>query len=205
MDDFFETFRADKRKKAKRERRRVEEQGISFTTLHGNELTRELCEVVFSFSEHTFIEHGHEHYLNADFFYRIAQSLPSQIMIKLAEYQGQPIAVAIFFRSNDTLFGRYWGSVANFHSLHFETCYYQGIEYCIEHGLQRFEPGTQGEHKIPRGFEPTLTHSLHYIRDERFRNALRPYLQRERAAVDHYAQAMREHLPFHRLTEQTNQ
>ena len=201
MEDFLDIFRADKRKKAKRERRRVVDQGISFRTLHGAELTPELCETVFGFSERTFHEHGHEHYLNTEFFLRIAQTLPAHIMIKLAEYQSTPVAAAIFFRSDDTLFGRYWGNAANFHSLHFETCYYQGIEYCIEHRLKKFEPGTQGEHKIPRGFEPTLTHSMHYIRDERFRAALRPYLQRERAAVDRYAQTMREHVPFHRSVE----
>lgn len=198
MDDFLEAFRADKRKKAKRERRRVIEQDISFRTLHGDQLTRALCEIIFSFSEHTFHEHGHQHYLNAEFFYRIARALPSHIMIKLAEHQGHAVAAAIFFRSTDTLFGRYWGCNANFHSLHFEACYYQGIEYCIEQGLKKFEPGTQGEHKIPRGFEPTLTYSAHYIRDERFRAALRPYLQRERTAVNRYADAMREHVPFHR-------
>lgn len=198
MDHFFEHFRADKRKKARRERRRVEEQGISFRTLHGNQMTRELCNVVFSFSEHTFNEHGHEHYLNADFFYRIAQSLSKSMMVKLAEFQGEAVAAAVFFRSDDTLFGRYWGSAANFHSLHFETCYYQGIEYCIEHGLKKFEPGTQGEHKVPRGFEPALTHSYHFIRDQRFRSALRQYLQRERDAVGRYAAEMKEHVPFHR-------
>ena len=77
------------------------------------------------------------------------------MIVKLAELQGVPIAAAIFFRSGDTLYGRYWGAAADFHSLHFETCYYQGIEYCIEQGLRHFEPGTQGEHKVPRGFEPT--------------------------------------------------
>jgi len=198
MDHFFEHFRADKRKKAKRERRRMVEQGISFRTLHGSELSRDICNIVFGFSEHTFHEHGHEHYLTADFFYQIAQSLPQRMMVKLAEYQGQPVAAAVFFRSDDTLFGRYWGSAANFHSLHFETCYYQGIEYCIENGLKKFEPGTQGEHKVPRGFEPTLTHSYHFIRDERFRGALKHYLQRERDAVDRYATEMNEHVPFHR-------
>ena len=204
MDNFLESFRADKRKKAKRERRRVVEQGIVFKTLHGGDLTRELCEIIFAFSEHTFHEHGHEHYLSADFFYRVAQALPSQLMIKLAEYQGHAVAAAIFFVGQDTLFGRYWGAAGNFDSLHFETCYYQGIEYCIENGLQKFEPGTQGEHKIARGFEPTLTHSAHYIHDERFRSALRPYLQRERRAVDKYAEAMREHVPFHRSSPGSN-
>ncbi len=198
MEEFLGCFRADKRKKAKRERRRIIEQNITFKTLHGGDLTRELCETIFAFSEHTFHEHGHEHYLNADFFYRIAQLTPTQLMIKLAEHQGHAIAAAIFFVGQDTLFGRYWGANGNVDSLHFETCYYQGIEYCIEHGLQKFEPGTQGEHKIPRGFEPTLTHSAHYIRDERFRAALRPYLQRERNAVEKYAQTMRAHVPFHR-------
>lgn len=198
MEDFFATFRADKRKKAKRERRRVAEMGIRFNTLSGAELTREQWQTVFAFSEHTFHEHGHEHYLNAEFFYRVAQALPDQVMVKLAEYQGQPIAAAIFFLSDDTLFGRYWGAQANFHSLHFEACYYQGIEFCIERGLQCFEPGTQGEHKVPRGFEPTLAHSAHYLRDERFQRVLADYLQRERAAVDEYATTMREHLPFHR-------
>ena len=106
--------------------------------------------------------------------------------MKLAELEGTPIATAIFFRGGDTLYGRYWGAAAEFHSLHFETCYYQGIEYCIEQGLRRFEPGTQGEHKVPRGFEPTQTWSAHWIADPRFRRAIDSYLDQERAAVDEY-------------------
>jgi predicted N-acyltransferase len=109
-----------------------------------------------------------------------------------------PVATAIFFRSNDTLYGRYWGAAAEFHSLHFETCYYQGIEYCIEHGLSRFEPGTQGEHKVPRGFEPTTTWSAHWIADARFRRAIDNYLEQERAAIDQYIETVQEHTPFRR-------
>ncbi|MFT3807364.1 GNAT family N-acetyltransferase [Arenimonas sp.] len=198
MDDFLGTFRADKRKKAKRERRRVlEEYGIRYQTLKGAELDARQWRTVFGFSENTFHQHGHEHYLSADFLQRVAQALPDQVMVKLAEHQGRPVAAAIFFHSHDTLFGRYWGAAGQYDSLHFETCYYQGIEFCIERGLQRFEPGTQGEHKIARGFEPTLSHSAHYLRDPGFRQAVQAHLHWEREAVAEYAQQMRRHIPFH--------
>lgn len=205
MEDFLGAFRADKRKKAKRERRRVTEQGIRFKTLMGAELTRHDWETVFAFSANTFHEHGHEHYLNVDCLQRVAQALPDQVMVKLAEHQGEPVATAIFFASNEALFGRYWGSLDNFHSLHFETCYYQGIEFCIERGLRYFEPGTQGEHKVPRGFEPTLAHSAHYLRDPRFRHVLADYLERESVAVNDYAEEMRTHIPFHRTAQSGQQ
>jgi predicted N-acyltransferase len=205
MEDFLATFRADKRKKAKRERRRVlAEYGIRYQTLNGAELDAEQWRTVFSFSENTFHQHGHEHYLSAEFLQRIAQALPDQVMVKLAEHQGKPVASAIFFHSHDTLFGRYWGAQndggGNYDSLHFETCYYQGIEFCIERGLQLFEPGTQGEHKIARGFEPTLAYSGHYVRDIRFRQALADHLQWERQAVSDYVVQAGAHLPFHRET-----
>ena len=114
----------------------------------------------------TFLRHGHKPYLTRSFFSaRGAQRLAAALLVKLARARGEPVAAAVFFRSADTLYGRYWGAEADYHSLHFETCYYQGIEFCIEHGLQRFEPGTQGEHKIARGFEPALTWSAHCIAD----------------------------------------
>jgi predicted N-acyltransferase len=121
-------------------------------------------------------------------------------MVKLAEVKGRPIAAAIFFVGANTLYGRYWGAAADFHSLHFETCYYQGIEYCIERGLGRFEPGTQGEHKVPRGFEPTATWSAHWVADGRFRRAIRDYLRREQIAVDQYIAEVQTHVPFRRDT-----
>ncbi|HEU4602037.1 MAG TPA: GNAT family N-acetyltransferase [Steroidobacteraceae bacterium] len=198
FDDFLATFRADKRKKALRERRRIREQGIEFRTVYGEEMNAKLWNVVFGFSAATFAAHGNEHYLNVGFFRDVAAALPRTIMVKIAEVEGTPIAAAIFFRSQDTLYGRYWGAAADFHSLHFETCYYQGIEYCIAEGLQRFEPGTQGEHKVPRGFEPTTTWSAHWIADPRFRRAIAEYLQRERDAIDQYAEQVKEHVPFRR-------
>jgi predicted N-acyltransferase len=198
FDDFIATFRAEKRKKALRERRRIQESGVEFLTLHGDELDPDLWRIVFAFAQNTFHMRGHEHYLNAEFFMQIAAALPQSIMVKLAKYEDRPIAAAIFLRSGTTLYGRYWGSAADFHSLHFETCYYQGIEYCIEQGLQRFEPGTQGEHKVPRGFEPTYTWSAHWIADGRFRRAIDLYLAQERAAVDEYMASARAHVPFRR-------
>ena len=204
MADFLGEFRADKRKKAKRERRRVlDEYGIRYQTLYGAELNAEQWQTVFGFSENTFLQHGHEHYLSAEFLQRVAHALPEQVMVKLAEHQGTPVAAAIFFLSDDTLFGRYWGATGTIDSLHFETCYYQGIEFCIERGLQIFEPGTQGEHKIARGFEPTLCHSAHYLREPRFQQAVAEHLHWERQAVDDYAAQVRAHLPFHRATSQT--
>ncbi|HEY0682111.1 MAG TPA: GNAT family N-acetyltransferase [Steroidobacter sp.] len=198
FDDFIATFRADKRKKALRERRRVREGGVTFRTLTGADMDAKLWNIVFGFSAATFESHGHEHYLNVEFFRTVSEVMPEAVVIKLAEYQGHPIATAIFFRGDQVLYGRYWGAAANFHSLHFETCYYQGIEYCIEQGLQHFEPGTQGEHKVPRGFEPTATWSAHWIADPRFRRAIDNYLNDERAAIDQYMLQVEQHVPFHR-------
>jgi predicted N-acyltransferase len=104
--------------------------------------------------------------------------------------------VAVFFHSSDTLYGRYWGADADYHSLHFEACYYQGIDYCIAHGLTAFEPGTQGEHKIARGFEPALTWSAHWIADLSLRRAIGAYLAREGRAIDAYASEADAHAPF---------
>jgi len=202
FEAFLATFTAEKRKKAKRERRRVAEAGIEFDTLHGGDMTASLWDIVYEFYAETFHRHGHEPYLNLDFFKRVSAAMPNELMLKVARLGAQPIAVAIFFVGSDALYGRYWGAGGNFHSLHFEACYYQGIEYCIEKKLQRFEPGTQGEHKVPRGFIPTLTHSAHYIADRRFAAAIRDYAQREARGVDSYAAAVNEHVPYHRTPDE---
>jgi predicted N-acyltransferase len=202
FEAFLATFTAEKRKKAKRERRRVAEAGIEFDTRLGGEMDAHTWRVVYEFYADTFYRHGHEPYLNLDFFQRVAAAMPDRLMLKIARHGSTPIAVAIFFVGRDALFGRYWGAGGNYHSLHFETCYYQGIEYCIENGLQRFEPGTQGEHKVPRGFVPTLTGSMHDIVDRRFAGAIRDFALREARGVDHYAAAVNEHVPYHRGPEE---
>jgi uncharacterized protein len=118
--------------------------------------------------------------------------------VKLAERDGTPIAASIFFAGGGWLYGRYWGSARHEDSLHFEACYYQGIEHCIEHGLHYFDPGTQGEHKIARGFEPTRTLSAHWLEHSGFRAAVARYLERERASIDAYIEDASGHLPFQR-------
>ena len=202
FDAFLATFTAEKRKKAKRERRRVAEAGIVFDTLHGGDMNDTLWDIVYPFYADTFHRHGHDPYLNLGFFKRVAASMPDRLMLKVARIGDERIAVAVFFVSDDALFGRYWGAGGNYHSLHFETCYYQGIEYCIEHKLQRFEPGTQGEHKVPRGFVPTLMSSAHFVGDPRFAAAIRDFAAREARGVDHYAAAVSEHVPYHRAPDE---
>ena len=202
FDTFLATFTAEKRKKAKRERRRVAEAGIVFDTRMGGDLDDALWDTVYAFYADTFYRHGHDPYLTLDFFKRIAAAMPERMMLKIARHGTEPIAVAIFFVGDDALFGRYWGAGGNYHSLHFETCYYQGIEYCIEHKLDRFEPGTQGEHKVPRGFVPTLTSSVHDIVDPRFAAAIRDFAKRESRGVDQYAASVNEHVPYHRAPDE---
>jgi predicted N-acyltransferase len=196
FDAYLETFTADKRKKAKRERRRVAEAGITFDTRLGRDLDAKLMDRIYAFHRDTFLRHGHEPYLTRDFFGEICRNLGDALMVKIAQAGGRPVACAIFFQSPDTLYGRYWGASADQHSLHFEACYHQGVDYCIQNGLKRFEPGTQGEHKVARGFEPTLTWSAHFIADRRFRAAVDDFLEREGAAIDAYAEEVREHVPY---------
>jgi len=196
FDEYLAGFTAEKRKKARRERRRIVELGITFDTWLGGKLDDARLDRVFALHRDTFLRHGHEPYLTREFFGVIAREMGDAIMVKAAILRGQTIAAAIFFRSHDALYGRYWGASADYHSLHFEACYHQGIEYCIAEGLQRFEPGTQGEHKVSRGFEPQLTWSAHYIADARFRAAIGDYLEREADAVDSYAAEVQRHVPY---------
>jgi predicted N-acyltransferase len=198
FDDFLGRFSSAKRKKARRERRRIAEAGIRFEHLTGDAVRADDWDAIHGFCAQTFLRRGHAPYLNREFFDRIVATLPGNLVVILARAGTEPIAAAICFRSADTLYGRYWGSKADFHSLHFETCYYQGIEYCIREGLRLFEPGTQGEHKISRGFLPTPTWSFHWLREPGFQHAVQAYLERETAHVDSYMAHWDEHLPYRR-------
>jgi predicted N-acyltransferase len=198
FEAYLETFTADKRKKAKRERRRVAEAGIVFETRLGPDLDEHTLDQVYAFHRDTFLRHGHEPYLTRAFFSEAVRTMGESLMVKLAVRDGRPVAAAVFFWSREALFGRYWGAAEDYNSLHFEACYHQGIEFCIERGLARFEPGTQGEHKISRGFEPTITWSGHFIANRRFRAAIEDYLEREGASVDAYAQEIQAHVPYKR-------
>lgn len=196
FEDYLATFTAEKRKKARRERRRVAEAGVHFETRRGGELDEALIDGIYALHRDTFLRHGHEPYLTREFFGEVARTMPESLMLKLALRGRTLVAVAIFFVSAQSLYGRYWGAAADYHSLHFEACYHQGIEFCIENRIERFEPGTQGEHKVSRGFEPTITWSAHHIADADFRAAIAEYLEREGAAVDAYALEVQGHVPY---------
>jgi uncharacterized protein len=203
FDDFLGRFSSAKRKKARRERRRVAEAGIEFVHLRGDEASSADWDAIFQFYSRTFLRRGRAPYLNREFFAAVTATMPESLLIVLARFQGQPIATAICFRSDDTLYGRYWGSLADFHSLHFEACYYQGIDYCIREGLQRFEPGTQGEHKISRGFTPSPTWSYHWLSNPAFAEAIEDFLARETTHLDTYMDYLQDHVPFRRDDDAT--
>ena len=196
FEEYLGSFTAEKRKKARRERRRVAEAGVHFETRLGGDLDEALLDRIYALHRDTFLRHGNEPYLTRAFFSEVTRSMPESLMVKLAMHGRSVVAAAVFFSSVRTLFGRYWGAAADYHSLHFEACYHQGIEFCIERRIERFEPGTQGEHKVSRGFEPAITWSAHYIADPQFRAAISEYLEREGAAVEAYALEVQAHVPF---------
>ena len=196
FDQFLATMSSAKRKKLRRERQRVQEAGIRFETRLGGELDEASWKLVYELYASTFLKRGQTPYCTRGFFEELGRALPEHLLVVLAMLDGSPVALAIFFEDRQTLYGRYWGCDGAYHSLHFETCYYQGIERCIRNGLVRFDPGAQGEHKLARGFEPTLSWSAHRIREPRFAAAIARYLERERAAVDAYVADAAARLPF---------
>jgi len=196
FDHFLEGFTAEKRKKARRERRRVAEEGIEFETLLGTQLERAVIDEVYDLQRDTFHRHGHEPYLTRAFFQAMPGIAGDDLVIKRARRNGESVAASVFFRGRDVLYGRYWGTHENLHSLHFETCYHQGVDFCIDHGIALFDPGVQGEHKVNRGFVPATTWSMHWIVDSRFRAAIANALRHEGPHVDAYAREVEMHVPF---------
>ena len=199
FDDYLTMLSAEKRKKIKRERRRVDEAGIHHRFYTGRELDEELLEALYAFYSATYAKRGRDAYLNRAFFAEIVATMPDALLVNFAFLNENPVACAICFRNADTLYGRYWGCQQEFHSLHFETCYYQWIEYCIREAIPHFNPGTQGEHKLARGFEPTATWSVHFIAEPLFRNVIADFLERETRMMDSYMRAAAQHLPFRKV------
>ena len=196
FDDFLATFSSAKRKKARRERRRVAEQGITFRRLTGGEMDSAIWSDVFNLISITFLRRGSMPYFSLEFFEEVSARLPDNLLVILAEKNRQPIAAAVFYDAEDSIYGRYWGADASYNALHFETCYYQGIDYCIEHGRRRFEPGTQGEHKISRGFTPVETWSAHWLARPEFFSAVGQFLDAEKRHVERYVDAVNSHSPY---------
>jgi len=179
FEDFTQALSSKKRKNVKRERRRVAEQGIAFRTLTGATATLEDWARFHRFYHDTFERHMGMPTLSKAFFAGTAEALGPQVVLLEAQHQGETVAAALCYRSHDTLYGRFWGCSTDLPDLHFETCYYQGIEFCIREGLARFEPGAQGEHKIPRGFLPSPTASAHAILTPGFEASVQDFCHRE--------------------------
>ena len=196
FDEFLATFTSSKRKKARRDRRRVAEAGIRFRRLRGPELDAGTWSIVYAFIARTFALRGSLPYFSQDFFTGLSRQLAENILVILAEQDERPIAAAVFYEGETALYGRYWGSDGHYDALHFETCYYQGIEYCIETGKQRFEPGTQGEHKVARGFVPVTTHSAHWLAHPEFASAIERYLDAEGRHIDDYMDTVDARTPY---------
>lgn len=199
FDDFLETFSSRKRKNLRKERRRVTEQNLRLEVIEGSDISPEIWQRFYYFYQLTYAKRsGHGGYLEQPFFEEIARTMAEHLVLVLAydDTDQQAIAGALNFRSSDTLYGRYWGCIREYEYLHFEACYYQGIDYCIAKGLQRFDPGAQGEHKIQRGFAPTETWSNHWIAHPAFKGAIDDFLQQDNAGNQHYMQQARSMLPF---------
>jgi len=196
FEDFLGAMDHKHRKNIRQERRKVHDAGIRLRVVHGDEATDDDLAAMHGFYLQTFAEYGNSPALTLDFLRHLARAMPRQLVIFLAERDGAAIAGALCLRGGDTLYGRYWGSVELHAGLHFETCYYQGIDYCLREGLTMFQPGAQGRHKIARGFLPTLVRSRHLLADPRFAMALRQWCADERDSVHLHLQQLGEHSPF---------
>ncbi|MNM65986.1 hypothetical protein D3C81_774530 [compost metagenome] len=195
FDDFLASMDHKHRKNIRQERAKVSRAGIRFIVRHGDEASADELRAMHGFYLQTFAEYGNSPALTLPFLRHLAAQLPRQLVLFLALQDDEPIAGALCLRGADTLYGRYWGG-ATLPGLHFETCYYQGIEYCLREGLDRFEPGAQGEHKLARGFLPTEVRSHHWIAHPEFREALRDWCARERIEVSAYHATLQRHSPF---------
>lgn len=183
FEDFLATLKRKARKNIQAERRKTREAGWTIRWVSGDQACDDLLELAYRCYLSTHQMYGNHPALTLDFFQRIAASMGPSLQLCIASLHNRDVAVAIFFRDSSRLYGRYWGSLVDTRDLHFEVCYYQGIDYCIEHGLTWFEPGAQGEHKIKRGFLPQQTHSYHWINHPGLRDAIADYLSKERAAM----------------------
>lgn len=196
FDEFLGALAPKKRKNIRQERAQVTRSGVACEIRHGDELDANDWRTLHRLYLSTFDAHGNHAALTEAFFAHLGRSMPRHILAVLCRRGSRIIAAAIYLRSADTLYGRYWGAEEQVPGLHFEACYYQGIDYCLRHGLKTFEPGAQGEHKIARGFLPTRTQSFHYVADPRFRAAISNALQREAVALDAYREDLLAHSPY---------
>lgn len=196
FQDFLDALASRKRKQLRKEREQVAGQGIAFDWREGHQLDEAEWDFVHACYANTYQVRGQAPYLTRRFFSLLAERMPEAIRVVLARRGGRPVAMAFSLIDGDSLYGRYWGCLAEFDRLHFETCFYQGIEYALAQGLGRFDAGAQGEHKLIRGFEPVITRSWHYLLHPGLRQAVADFLRQEEAGVLAYADEARGQLPF---------
>jgi hypothetical protein len=196
FDDFLGALSSRKRKDIRKERQQVAASGIEMVTLTGGDLKPEHWDVFFRFYIDTSDRKWGSPYLNKDFFYRIGRTMADRIVLILARYHGEWVAGALNLLGSDALYGRNWGCSADFKFLHFETCYYQAIDFAIANGLARVEAGAQGEHKIQRGYLPVRMESAHWIAHPGLKDAIAHFLDRERPAMEDQIAMLAEHSPF---------
>jgi uncharacterized protein len=196
FDGYLGSFASARRRKVRAERRRVVESGLTIEVRHGDEIAPTEWPALHALYAATFEKFDNHAVFTAACFAELAAALGRRMVLFIARQGAVPVALSLCFRSDATLYGRYWGASVNVDSLHFELCFYQGISYCLRHGLQRFEPGAGGEHKIARGFRPTLVRSLHWIADPHMRALIVRHLAAQRLAVEAYRDEAATHLPF---------
>ncbi len=194
--DYLDSFSSKKRKTLLRERRFISDQGITLQQIHGKDITEQQLDVFFQFYQLTYLKRGNPPYLNLEFFKEIAETMPEQLLLILAVKDNTYVGAAFSLVGGGSFYGRYWGCYEEYHSLHFEACYYQGLEYCINNQLTRFDSGAQGEHKIARGFEPVITYSAHWVSDPQFAAVIKDFTKREASLMEKYRDNAADLLPF---------
>ena len=196
FQDFLDALSSRKRKQMRKEREQVAGQGIEFEWREGHQLSELEWDFVYLCYANTYRVRGQSPYLTRAFFSLLAERMPEMIRVVFAHQAGRPVAMAFSLIGGDSLYGRYWGCLAEFDRLHFETCFYQGMDYAIANSLQRFDAGAQGEHKLIRGFEPVITHSWHYLCHPGLRAAVADFLAEEQHGIRAYAEQACELLPY---------
>jgi len=196
FEAFLASMTREKRKKIRQERRKVRDAGIGFHWFAGDQIGEDLLDFFYQCYAMTYAMRRSMPYLGKAFFARLHAAQPEKTRLVVAHRDGTAIACAWFLQDEEALYGRYWGAMEDVSCLHFETCYYQAIEYAISQGLQRFEGGAQGEHKLSRGLLSTPTCSAHWVREPRFANAINDFLRRERHGVSLYLDELDERKPF---------
>ncbi|HMA10914.1 MAG TPA: GNAT family N-acetyltransferase [Steroidobacteraceae bacterium] len=186
FDDFLAAMTHDKRKKIRQERKKLANLGVAFRWIEGAHSTDADWDFFYRCYADTYARHRSEPHLNRAFFAKLRETMPDNLLLIVADRNGEPTACSLCLKDGERLYGRHWGTLEYVPGLHFETCYQQGIEYAIAHGLAVFEGGAQGEHKLARGLVPTATHSWHWLENAEFRDAVDRFLERETDAISHY-------------------